>query len=78
MPAGWVNAITPDGRTGVWISDQDRGLLHVVDDAVVQQIPWSQLGGDGAVAAVLVADRARGGLWLGFFRGGVVYLKDGK
>jgi signal transduction histidine kinase/ligand-binding sensor domain-containing protein len=78
VPAGWVNAITPDGGTGVWISDQDRGLLHVVDDAVVQQIPWSQLGGDGAVAAVLLADGAQGGLWLGFFRGGVVYLKDGQ
>jgi signal transduction histidine kinase len=78
VPAGWVNAFTPDGRSGVWISDQDRGLLHVVDDAVVQRIPWSQLGGDGAVAAVLLADRAGGGLWLGFFRGGVVYLKDGQ
>ena len=78
VPAGWVNAITPDGRTGIWISDQDRGLLHVVDDAVVQRIPWSQLGGDGNVAATLVADRARGGLWLGFFRGGVVFLKNGQ
>ena len=78
VPAGWVNAITPDGGTGIWISDQDRGLLHVVDDAVVQRIPWSQLGGDGNVAATLVADRARGGLWLGFFRGGVVYLKNGQ
>src|SRR5262249_33335578 len=78
VPAGWGNAIARDGLCGVWISDQDRGLLHVVDDAVVQQIPWSQLGGDGGVAAVLVADRARGGLWLGFFQGGVVYLKDGR
>jgi signal transduction histidine kinase len=78
VPARWVNAITADGRTGVWISDQDRGLLHVVDDAVVQQIPWSQAGGDGSVAGVLLADRARGGLWLGFFRGGVAYLKDGQ
>src|SRR5262249_35023762 len=77
VPALWVNAITADGGAGVWISDQDRGLLHVVDDRVVQQMPWSQLAGDGAPAAVLVADRARGGLWLGFFRGGVIYLKDG-
>jgi signal transduction histidine kinase len=72
-----VNAIEADGQTGVWISDQDRGLLHVVDDALVQQIPWSQTGSDGSVAGALLADRARGGLWLGFFRGGVAYLKDG-
>ena len=77
VPTLWVNAMTPDGGTGLWMSDQDRGLLHVVDDAVVQQIPWSQFGDDGRVAATLLADRARGGLWLGFFGGGVAYLKDG-
>ena len=77
VPTLWVNAMTPDGGTGLWMSDQDRGLLHVVDDAVVQQIPWSQFGEEGRVAATLLADRARGGLWLGFFGGGVAYLKDG-
>lgn len=78
VPAGWVNAMTADGDRGLWISDQDRGLLHVIGDAVVERIPWSQLGGDGVVASTVVTDRPRGGLWLGFFRGGVARLKHGQ
>ena len=78
VPAVWVNAMTPDGDRGLWISDQDRGLLHVVGDTVVDWIPWSQLGGDGVVASTLVTDQAHGGVWLGFFRGGVMYLKNGQ
>src|SRR5262249_46223256 len=75
VPAGWVNAIARDGLSGVWISDQDRGLLHVVDDAVVQQIPWSQLGGDGGVAAGLLAGRAPAGPWARVFSGGGGFSK---
>src|SRR5262249_39835343 len=75
VPAVWVNAITADGGTGVWISEQDRGLLHVVDDVVVQQMPWSHLAGNGTPAAVLTVDRTRGGLGVGLFGGGVVHLK---
>jgi signal transduction histidine kinase/ligand-binding sensor domain-containing protein len=78
VPAVWVNAMIPDGDTGLWISDQDQGLLHVIGDNVAERIPWSQLGGDGVVASTLATDGARGSLWLGFFRGGVAYLKNGQ
>jgi signal transduction histidine kinase/ligand-binding sensor domain-containing protein len=78
VPAVWVNAMTPDGDRGLWISDQDRGLLHVIGETVVEGIPWSELGGDGVVASTLVTDQAHGGVWLGFFRGGVAHLKNGQ
>jgi signal transduction histidine kinase/ligand-binding sensor domain-containing protein len=59
-----------------WITDQDQGLIHVIGDEVVQRIPWSALGHDDHATA-LVADRSRAGLWLGFYNGGIVFLKDG-
>ncbi|MBV8573142.1 MAG: hypothetical protein JO319_21180, partial [Acidobacteriaceae bacterium] len=77
VPGGWVNTITKDGNGGLWISYEDYGLLRVVNEKVVERIPWSKFGGM-AVASVLIADRIHGGLWLGFFQGGVVYFKDGQ
>ena len=60
-----------------WISDQERGLIHLVGDSVVTRIPWSGLGrADHATA--IVADRKREGLWLGFYNGGVIFVRDGK
>jgi signal transduction histidine kinase/ligand-binding sensor domain-containing protein len=60
-----------------WISDQEHGLMHLVGETVVARIPWSGLGrGDHATA--IVADRMRQGLWLGFYNGGVMFVKDGK
>ena len=40
-------------------------------------LPWARLGHKDDAAA-LSADPLRGGLWLGFRDGGVVYLKDGE
>ena len=59
-----------------WITDQDQGLIHLIGDKIAQRIPWSALGRDDHATA-LVADRTRAGLWLGFYNGGVVFLKDG-
>src|SRR6185503_17059723 len=38
-----------------WISDQEQGLIHVIEDNVVKRIPWSALGHDDHATAV-VAD----------------------
>jgi signal transduction histidine kinase len=43
----------------------------------VLQIPWADLGHKDH-ASILAADRRRGGLWIGFFQGGIVYLSDGQ
>jgi len=45
--------------------------------AVVEQVPWSKLGGNVTASAV-IPDPMRGGLWLGFFQGGLVHFKDGQ
>jgi signal transduction histidine kinase/ligand-binding sensor domain-containing protein len=63
-----------DGAGGVWISDW-RGLYHVHGQTVVEETPWTKLGHKD-LAWTLLPDRVRGGLWLGFLRGGVAYYKD--
>jgi signal transduction histidine kinase/ligand-binding sensor domain-containing protein len=69
--------IVGDGHGKVWISGND-GLAHVAPGDVPQSIPWSQLGHSGFGAAALLPDRSQGGMWLGFFEGGLVYFKDGQ
>ena len=77
VPPGWVNAITGDGNTGIWISYQDLGLVHWIDRNVVERFPWSTFGGN-VVASAVMPDPVRGGLWLGFFQGGLLHFRDGQ
>ena len=77
LPGGSVNAIVGDGKGGIWISYEDRGLVHWDNGKVVETLAWSSIGGN-VVAASVLADPARGGLWLGFFEGGLTFLKDGQ
>ena len=72
-----VHSIVEGSAGNFWISDQDRGLLHFLDGREVGQIPWAKLGHQDWAAAV-IADPVRGGLWLGFYSGGVAYFKDGQ
>ncbi len=74
-PGGWVNGITGDGGGGVWIAYQDLGLYHVLEDRVVEKFPWASLG-HGVASAMFPAPR-NGGLWLGFFLGGLVHFEGG-
>jgi signal transduction histidine kinase len=60
----------------VWISRGD-GLFHVAAGATAEQIGWASLGRQDSALALL-PEPGEGGLWLGFFQGGVAYLKDGK
>jgi len=73
IPGGTVRMVdTPDG---VWIAHIQGGLFHTVHDTVVQRFAWTSLqSGDWATA--LATDPRRGGLWLGFSNGGVVYFED--
>jgi signal transduction histidine kinase/ligand-binding sensor domain-containing protein len=66
-----------EGRPGeFWISDQDHGLIHLAGNKPVTRTTWSALGRDDHATA-LVFDRARAGLWLGFYKGGVVFVQNG-
>src|SRR6185295_1571696 len=77
FPAGVVRSIAEDTRGNLWISNLDLGLFRLSPDNQVEQIPWSRLGRQD-FATALAADPVRGGLWLGFYQGGVVYFKDGE
>ena len=76
-PGGNVLAIAGDEHGKVWISNLDHGLFYSTPEGAVQRIPWAQFGHKYAAAALL-PDRLQGGLWLGFFDGGIAYLKDGQ
>ena len=74
---GAISAAAQDTAGNVWIANEHAGLFQVVRGSVVQQIPWSRLGHTDPVTA-LAADSVRGGLWLGFYQGGIAYFNDGQ
>jgi signal transduction histidine kinase/ligand-binding sensor domain-containing protein len=73
---GFVWSMVQDAQASLWLSDQDRGLVQLRKGKVARIIPWAELG--GGMAQALAGDPVDGGLWLGFFQGGISYLKDGR
>jgi len=72
-----VNSLAGDTAGNLWIGDQDQGLIHLHEGKLVEQIPWARLG-QTHFAHALAADPAHGGVWLGFYQGGVAHFKDGQ
>jgi len=72
-----VHSIAEDTAGNLWIANQNAGLFQLLRGSVVQQIPWAKLGHKDPAAA-LAADSLQGGLWIGFFQGGIAYFKDGQ
>jgi len=78
VPGGAMPSIAQDNARNLWVSNQNVGLFRISpQNNEIREIPWSDLGHNDN-ANVLAADRARGGLWAGFFLGGLAYLSDGK
>ena len=77
IPGGVVRAIAEDTSGNLWIANQSEGLIRLRDGNVVQQIPWTKLGHQD-FATALGADPSHGGLWVGFYNGGVVYFAGGQ
>ena len=77
IPGGVVHSIAEDNAGNLWIANQALGLISLSRQNQVQQIPWSGLGHKDHATA-LAADPSGGGLWLGFYNGGLAYLADGK
>jgi signal transduction histidine kinase len=63
-----------DNAGDLWIA-QNRSLVRIRVDGV-EETSWAAVG-HNAAASSLVADRARGGVWLGFRDGGIAHYKDG-
>ncbi len=74
---GAVLGITQDSEGNVWVINEFAGLFQISHGRVVQQIPWRSLGRKDH-ASVIAGDPLRGGIWLGFFLGGVAYFRDGR
>jgi ligand-binding sensor domain-containing protein/signal transduction histidine kinase len=77
VPGGLVHSIAEDTVGNLWIANQDHGLFHLLRASEVQQIPWAKLGSK-IHGNALAVDPLQGGLWVGFFQGGVAYFKDGQ
>jgi len=77
VPGGEFSFIAGDGAENLWIANQDHGLFHLHRESVVAQVSWAKLGRND-YGSTLVSDPAKGGMWLGFWKGGVAYFKDGQ
>ena len=64
-----VQAFAGDAAGNIWVSE-DATLTHVVDQRVVERIPWTRLG-SRVPAGAMLCDQVGGGLWLGFRDGRV-------
>ena len=74
---GFVDSIVQDGDGALWIARRDAGLQKVSGDRIVQQFPWADIARSGP-AWRLAIDPVRGGVWLGFFLGGIARVVDGR
>jgi PAS domain S-box-containing protein len=74
---GQILSIVQDTARNIWFINEPLGLVRISPQNDVRQIPWSSLGHKDN-ASVLAVDRKRGGLWIGFYLGGVTYFSDGQ
>ena len=74
---GAITALAQDRAGNLWVVNEHAGLFQVAGERVVQLIPWSKLGHNDPVS-VVSADPLHGGLWLGFFLGGIAYYNEGR
>jgi signal transduction histidine kinase/ligand-binding sensor domain-containing protein len=69
--------VIEDERGNIWLSDQGLGLVRISESGQVSRTPWSAFSHTDFATAI-APDRVRGGLWLGFFNGGVAYVEGGQ
>ena len=77
LRGGWAFSVAEVPAGHLWVSvDQDRGLFHLFQGKVVENIPWTALGHKDH-ARVLLAD-PHAGVWLGFDTGGVMLFANAR
>jgi signal transduction histidine kinase/ligand-binding sensor domain-containing protein len=76
-PDAAVRSIVQDSAGNIWIAYNRFALFRVSRNDEVEQIPLTKLGHED-IATALASDSLRGGLWVGFFNGGLVYFEDGQ
>jgi len=76
IPGGNILSMSEDTAGNLWIVNEQFGLFHLSSEGNIGKITWAELGHKDQ-ASVLAADRGQGGLWIGFFEGGISYFADG-
>ena len=77
VPGGAVLSMAEEKPGDLWILNETIGLIHLLHGTKVEQISWATLGHQDH-ASTLISDPLQGGLWLGFFHGGIAYFSDGQ
>src|SRR5262249_24379628 len=73
---GNMSSIAGDGHGKIWLLHYKAGVFCWSPNDGAQHIPGSEFA--QKVSRTILPDREQGGVWLGFFDSGLVYLKDGK
>ena len=73
---GAVTAVAQDNTGNLWFANEHAGLFQTFRGSVVQMTPWSKF--EDMHASALVGDLVQGGIWIGFFTGGIAHFKDGQ
>lgn len=68
--------IVEDASGDIWMADQRAGLLHIKNDKLVETLSWAALGHKDF--AMSLAAASSGGIWLGFFEGGISFFSGGR
>jgi signal transduction histidine kinase/ligand-binding sensor domain-containing protein len=76
-PGGIVTAIAEGSGGAIWVAYQGLGLLRLSERNVVEKIPWDRFGHQD-LGDTLFPDPLKGGLWVGFFNGGIAWFRDGQ
>jgi signal transduction histidine kinase/ligand-binding sensor domain-containing protein len=77
ITGGPVLSIAQDRAGSLWLANEKFGLFELLGTNVVRHMLWEKMGHKDH-ASVLAADPSQGGLWIGFFMGGIAYIKDGQ
>lgn len=77
IPGGIVHGIAEDTAGNLWVANQAMGLIQLLPGSQVEKISWAKLGHKD-FAWAQSSDPVQGGLWIGFFNGGIEYFKDGR
>jgi signal transduction histidine kinase len=77
IPGGIIGGIAGDSAGNMWVVNLELGLLKLSPNSQLEQIAWQALGHRDAGHPV-AADPSGAGVWVGFFKGGLVYFRDGR
>ena len=79
-PPGQHYDFAEDNAGNLWVANQENGLLRIRNKKLVEQVPWSKVGIDGARDSGfrLVADTKSGGLWIAPLYGGLIRYRNGQ